>query len=119
MSKLTRHILYEKFSKEKAAENLFVGFLNDFQIKFSDKHPNVVFYIKNNEVFIAHYKNNDCLWIDYVQIWSVFEKYGCSCREIIDLIKSMVWKHLKINNASPFNSQNSEPLWEHFKLKGI
>jgi hypothetical protein len=43
MSKLTRHVLYEKFSREKAAENFFVGFLNDHEIKISDEYPDSVF----------------------------------------------------------------------------
>ena len=101
MSKLTRHVLYEKFSREKAAENFFVGFLNDHQIKVSDEYPDLVFYVKNNKIFMQYNKKNGDLRVEYDQIWSFFEKeYGYNYIEVNDLLKHLVYKHLKLKDVN-------------------
>jgi|ERR1035437_1388790 hypothetical protein len=121
MSKLTRHVLYEKFSREKAAENFFVGFLNDHKIRMSDEYPGYVFYVKNDEIFIEHNQKNGNLWVSYKQIWSVFEtKYGYNYIEIRELITHVVWKHLKLKDVTPANKSSCVTLvWKHLKLKDV
>jgi hypothetical protein len=85
MSKLTRHVLYEKFSKEKAAENFFVGFLNDHKIQVSDENPDSVFYVKNGKVFMEHNQK-------MVIYGSTMTKYGQFLKKnmVITIRKSVI-----------------------------
>src|ERR1035437_214649 len=122
MSKLTRHVLYEKFSREKAAENFFVGFLNDHQIKISEERPDSVLYVKNDKVFMEHNQKSGNLWVSDEQIWSVFEEnYGYNYQEIRELITCLVWKHLKLKDVTPWNRSRSRrrEVWKHLKLKDV
>jgi hypothetical protein len=100
MSVLTRHVLYEKFNREKAAENFFVGFLNDHEIKLLDEKRNYIFYMKNDEIFMQYNKKTAFLCISYY-IWNVFEKNKYNYCEITKLIKRIVWEHLMLKDVTP------------------
>ena len=122
MSALTRHVLYEKFSREKAAENFFVGFLNDHKIQVSDENPDSVFYVKNGEIFMQHNQKTGSLWVSYELIWLIFEtKYSYKYLEIRELIKRQVWKHLKLKDVTPHDILFVElkMVWKHLKLKDV
>ena len=122
MSKLTRHVLYEKFSREKAAENFFVGFLNDHQIKISEERPDSVLYVKNDKVFMEHNQKSGNLWVSDEQIWSFFySEYGYNYQEVRDLIKQVVWKNIKLKDVTPFRYSVGDDclVWKNIKLKDV
>ena len=95
--------MYEKFSREKAAENFFVGFLNDCKLKVTNGvfFPNSVFYMKGDEIFMEHDKEKKCLYLSTDQIGSVFKKYGYTNTKINELINFFVLKHLSLKTIAP------------------
>jgi hypothetical protein len=120
MSALTRHVLYEKFSREKAAENFFVGFLNDCELKYTDEYTDVVFYVKNDDIFMELEIKDGDLWVDYDNIWSIFEKkYKYNYLEIRELITHLMWKHLKLKDVTPNwqSAGRTARMWKHLKLE--
>jgi|ERR1035437_1887173 hypothetical protein len=118
----TRKVLFEKYSRYTAAENFFIGFLDDHEIKLSHEEPNSVFYIKNDIIFMEHDKKTGCLWVLQDGLRLIFrEKYKYSHDETKQLIICLVWKYLKLKdiilNYVCFSWQIKA--WKNVKLQNI
>ncbi len=78
---LTRKVLTEKFSPQKAKKiemrNFFISKIDGCELYVNDIYPDYIFYIKNingnNEILMEKSEKNKTFYIKYTGIWSVFE----------------------------------------------
>jgi hypothetical protein len=99
--------LKKESQKEEEMEQWFKSLLNGLEIEINDNAPYSVFYIKNSKLFFELFQNLEIkhLWVDYGLVWNVLEKkYKLNHDEIKVFIKSMVEKHLKLGEVTPYIS---------------
>ncbi len=78
---LTRKVLVEKFSPQKAKKiemrNFFISKIDGCELYVNDIYPYYIFYIKNingnNEILMEKHEKSKTFCIKYDGIWSVFE----------------------------------------------
>jgi hypothetical protein len=79
---LTRHVLFEKYNKQKAKETEMREFLiskiDGCELYLNSDYPDYIFYIKKNksgenEILMEKCEKNKTFYIKYTGIWSVFE----------------------------------------------
>ena len=78
---LTRKVLTEKFSPQKAKKiemrNFFISKIDGCELYVNDIYPYYIFYIKNingnNEILMEKHEKSKTFCIKYDGIWSVFE----------------------------------------------
>ena len=75
--------------------NTIYGDLVPFE---TDKDPNFIFFMKNDEVIFDYNKKNGNVYISYDHIWSFLESFfGLKYTEIQDLTKEWVEEHYKLS----------------------
>jgi hypothetical protein len=98
------NIIFVKEDKEKEMKEFLREKLNGTTIKLDDRCPNSVFYMKNDRVLFELYQNGDnrYFYVNYYEIWSVFQKkYGMKCADIEALIINVVKTDLKLESVTP------------------
>jgi hypothetical protein len=100
MKFLTRQVLIEKFSAEKAKKaemtEFFISKLDGCELFTHKDYPDIIFYIKEKsdgkkEILIERSEKNKTFYIKYSTIWSVFEKkYGLNYSEIQSLTQHLL-----------------------------
>jgi hypothetical protein len=87
----------------RAAENFFVDFWNDHEIRLSDKYPNSVFYIKNNKVFMEYNTNvADLNRIELIVSWVQIKRplvkhHGFDSNQSKMLFRYLAHRYMKID----------------------
>jgi hypothetical protein len=78
MNHLTRHVLYEKYNKKEAAENLFVWFLDYNSIIIDSKCIKESYFLKDNTLFMTYFKDDNRFMVNYSLVRFVFTDYNLS-----------------------------------------
>ena len=116
---LTRHVLFEKYNSQKAKEtemrNFFLSKIDGCELFTNSEYTGSVFYTKTNKenrsiLMWKHEKNRE-IYINYNEIWSVFESlYMLQYNEIQlltqgYLLDSLNSKGYKTNNTILFQNE--------------
>ena len=111
-----------KYSRLKPEERFLEDIFCNLKEKVSDNNQNSIFYVLNDEVLFEYGVRNKYFWCHYSKIWKVLRtKYRFSYQEDCELIKGMVWKHLKLKGITPFITYKQTILlvWEYLILKDV
>ena len=83
--KYHRKLLTEKYPIKK--EDRFLELIDDLEVK---NYPDSVFLFKGDFFLFEQDSKNDRFWVNYYEIWSVFEsEYHMNYEEIQSFIKYM------------------------------
>ena len=102
---LTRHVLFEKYNKQKAKEmemrNFFISKIDGCEIFTSSEYPDNIFYVKttngNKEILMQKHEKNKTFYIRYTNFWSVFESsYMLQYSDIQELTAHYLLDTLKV-----------------------
>ena len=86
--KITDKIHKIKESRLSPAENFLYPIFWNVKPYYSNKHPDSVFYKKDDIVLFEYGIKTNVFWCHYDKIWKVLEsKYGLKFQEISDLIR--------------------------------
>ena len=102
---------------ENQNEKLIIKYLNneygDLKEYTTDEHPNTIFYVKDNKVYMEQDLENGNLWIDYYTIWTELETiFGLEDEEIERIIPKWVEKTYKLRGVTPlYTVTNYTPRW--------
>ena len=96
-------ILVEKYDKNIAARNFFLGFLDDFEFGVNDYYPGWTFWLTKDEKFLMclNPKNRD-LWVDYYSVWKkLMVDFGMNYAEIQVFIQHLLLQGIKLDHITP------------------
>ena len=91
---------------ENQNEKLIIKYLNneygDLKEYRTDEHPNTIFYVKDNKVYMEQDLENGNLWIDYYTIWTELETiFGLEDDKIRRIITKWVEETYNIEGVTP------------------
>jgi hypothetical protein len=87
--------------------NRFYGNLEEYT---KDEHPDRVFYIKDDKVYMEREKN--VLWVDYFTIWKNLENiFSLKDSEIQHIITKWVKETYKLRGIRPHPIRVDEDWW--------
>ena len=91
-----------KKSRLSPAEKFLYSIFWNLKEYYSNKHPDSVFYKKDDEILFEYDKKNNFFWYHYDKIWLVLDSnYDLNYQETKELIKDVVWKVLKLKEVTP------------------
>ena len=111
-----------KESRLSPAEKFLYSIFWNLKEYYSNKHPDSVFYKKDDEILFEYEKKNGIFLCHYYKIWLVLESdYGLKNQEIRELIKNKVWETLNLKEATPLyvEAVDSVQVWKSLKIKEL
>jgi hypothetical protein len=96
-------IVHQIYKNRHPEEVFFRELVSKFEIKLSDRYPNTVFYMIEDNIYMEREKDLNDMWIRYEDFWLVFEnKFNFIGDEIPNLISKLIEKYLNISNTLPY-----------------
>ena len=94
----------------------------DLEEYITDKHPDIVFFIKGNKVFMELELDNREIFVDYATIWKdLVDTFSLENDEIRHIIRKWVEETYNIRDVAVFGRIRENPLLveETYKLKYV
>ena len=96
---------FEAFNNIDEKEELFLqlAHLDELEIKFDFiEYENIIFYFYKDKCLFYQNKKSKAFYIEYVKIWSVFEKkFSLNFKETKDFMVGAIDKHFKLKDYTP------------------
>ena len=97
-----RRIVTEKHNSKNPKHWFLAVLQSTEELPPNPDYKNSVFYKFENKIIFEYNEKNGDFWIDYDEIWEIFEsKYGLNYQQIRTLIKGMLEKHYKFKDLTP------------------
>jgi hypothetical protein len=95
---------------ENKFEQVIVNYLNkyygDLEEYRTDKHPNTIYFVKNDKAYMEQDVKDKDLWIDPETIWDDLEKtFSLNERQIELIIKRWVGNKFKLKGYQPVRAR--------------
>jgi len=107
---------------ENKIEKVAINWLNkkygDLESIETEKHPDYIFYKKDDEVIFDYNKKNGDVYIDYDRIWSFFKLvFDMNNQQIQDLTKVWVEEHYNLRvRTTTTSTLQQEAGWRNTTL---
>jgi len=85
----------------KSKEDYFIELLKVLKPKTLNEHPDYIFYVYKDKLYIEYNKKTNHAWVDYNRIWKIFSsKYHCNSQEIKKITTDLLEEHLKLKGVT-------------------